>query len=43
MIEYIITSGKFNNLNKLHLRLLHELKRKCKYLIIATTNNENLE
>ena len=42
MIEYIITTGKFNNLNKLELRLLHELKRKCKYLIIGTTNNENL-
>tara|TARA_Y100000389_G_scaffold205049_1_gene262427 strand:+ start:4715 stop:5902 length:1188 start_codon:yes stop_codon:yes gene_type:complete len=42
MIEYIFTTGKFNNLNKLELRLLHELKRKCKYLIIGTLNNENL-
>ena len=41
MIEYIITTGKFNNLNKLEFTLLHELKRKCKYLIIGTTNNEN--
>lgn len=42
MIEYIFTTGRFSNLNKLELRLLHELNRKCKYLIIGTLNNENL-